>query len=134
MSKRGGDSTRILVTKVKKRKGVGSRTITILDSDEEDLLPKVSTEYARVTKTRVTASGKAERITTSSIPVFEVEDVNDHAPPEVDNDNLVDDATENVISVAPAKKRKRVNDSVSDLTPHPHRLSKNPLDQDALLA
>jgi len=81
MSKHGGDSTRTRATKVKKRRGVGSRKITVLDSDEEDTAPKVSSEYARVTKTRVTTSGKAKRIGTNSVPIFETKaDV--HAPPE----------------------------------------------------
>ena len=112
MSKRGGDSTRIRVTKVKKRKGVGTRTITVLDSDEEPLPPAV-TEYARVTKTRVSTSGKAERIVTSNVPIFEVEKVDVRALPEP-NDNIPEDTgVVDVVHVVPAKRRKKANDSVS---------------------
>ena len=112
MSKQRGDSTRTHATKVKKRKGVGSRKIAVLDSDEEDTFPKVLSEYARVTKTRVTASGKAEKIATSSVPVFETE-LNVHTLPESNIDGLVDTAVENVILAVPRRKREKANDSVS---------------------
>jgi hypothetical protein len=46
MPKQGGHSTRIHATKVKKHRGVGSRTITVLDSDEEDPLTITGDEYA----------------------------------------------------------------------------------------
>ena len=113
MSKRGGDSIRVRATKVRKCKGVGSRTFIVLDSDDEDP-SKVSTEYARVT-----TSGKRERIATSSVPVFEMEEasVDIHVPPEANADNFVDAAAENVLPTVPTKKRrKRGNDSVSSST------------------
>lgn len=100
------------VTKLKKRRGVGSRTITVLDSDEEHL-PTITDEYARVTKTRVATSGKAERVVTSNVPIFEVEEVDIRTPPEADVDVPVDTIVENAAPVVPAKRRKRVNDSVS---------------------
>ena len=113
MSKRGGDSTRIRGTKVKKRKGVGSRTITVLDSDEEDPVLKATNDYARVTKTRVGSSGEAERVATSSIPIFEVEKASIHAPLEANTNGSADAVAENVVPVVPAKRRKKANDSVS---------------------
>lgn len=114
MSKRGGDSTRTYATKVKKRRGVGSRRITVLDSDEEDTFPKVPSKYARVMKTRVTTSGKVERIATSSVPVYETE-VNVHTLPELNIDGSVDTAVENVILAVPKRKREKANNSVSSL-------------------
>lgn len=112
MSKRRGGTTHIQATRVKKRRGVGSRTITVLDSDEE-LPPATTNEYARATKTRVGPSGKAERVVMSSIPIIE-EEVDIHVPLEVDANVPVDAVAENVVLVSPAKKRrKRANDSVS---------------------
>jgi len=116
MSKRGGDSTRVHATKVKKRRGVGSRTITVLDSDEEDPLPTAASDYARVTKTRVGTSGKAERVAMSSVPIFKVEEVNFHAPLEANTNGSTDAVAEKIVPVVPAKKRKKANDSVSGLT------------------
>ena len=111
MSKRGGDSTRVRGTKVKKRKGVGSRTIVVPDSDEETL-PTAANDYARVTKTRVAASGKAEKIATSSVPIFEAEKVN--AAPLEPNTNVPGDTSVMYVDpVVPAKRWKRANDSVS---------------------
>ena len=118
MSKRGGDLIWVWATKVRKCKGVGSHTFTVLDSNHEDP-SKVSTEYAWVTKTQVTTSGKRERITTSSVPVFEMEEasVDIHVPPEVNADNFIDTAAENVLPMVLTKKRwKRGNDSVSSST------------------
>jgi len=113
MSKRAG-ATRTHTTKLKKRRGVGSRSITVLDSDEED--PPAADEYARITRTRVSSSGKAERVSTSSIPIFEAKEANIHTPLE----NISEDGgAEHVIPVGPAKQKqqKRANDSVSSLTP-----------------
>ena len=135
MSKRGGDSVRIRTTKVKKRRGVGSRTITVLDSDEEDTLPTYTNEYARVTKTRVGTSGKAKGITVNSVPIFEVE-TNIRAPLEVNVDDFTDAVAENSIPLVPTKKskKKKANDSVSSSPSRPLHITKNPPDQDALLA
>ena len=133
MSKRGGDSTRIRTTKVKKRKGVGTRTITVLDSDEEDALPTSTHEYARVTKTRVGTSGKAEGFAVSSVPVFQVE-VNIRVPLEENVNDLTDAIAENIVPPVPTKKPKKANDSVSSQPSQPLHIAENPSDQDALLA
>jgi hypothetical protein len=111
MSKRA-DSTRLRVTKVKKRRGVGSRTITVLDSDEDDLPPISSGEYAQVSKTRVEASGKAERVSTSSVPIFETPST--PVPLEEDLGDSMDVVVEDILPAVPAKRLKKVNDSVSD--------------------
>jgi hypothetical protein len=120
MSKRGGDSVRIRSTKVKRRKGVGLRTIVVLSSDDEDSLPTAANDYARVTKTRVGTSGKAGGVVISTVPLFEVEDVeevNDHAPAEVNAGGSADASTEHTVHVTPAKRRKKANDTVSNSTP-----------------
>lgn len=110
MSKREGDPTQIRATKVKKRRGVGIRTITILDSDEEDP-PPARKEYALVTKTRVGASGKVERVSMSSVPIFE--QPNTPSPPEEHLDDSMDVVVEHVVPAVPAKRPNKVNDSVS---------------------
>ena len=114
MSKREGEPTRLPAAKVKKRRGVRSRAITVPDSDEEESYPTTSNEYAWVTKTRVAAlSGKAESISVGSIPIFEVdqpcEPVLEHENP----DDFADIDEINVPAAAPSKRRKKVNDSVS---------------------
>ena len=112
MLKREGDATRIRATKVKKRRGVGSRTITVLDSDEEGLPRMASKEYARMTKTRVGASGKVERVVIGSVAIFEKP--NTPTPVEENAGDPVDVvAVESVVQAVPAKRQKRVNDSVS---------------------
>ena len=114
MSKRRGGQIRIHTAKVKKRQGVGSRSITVLDSDEEDPPPTVAGEYAQATKTRVGSSGNVERVAMSTIPFLEVEDLDVCAPLEVSTDIPVDAIAKNIVFVVPAKKRwKKVNDSVS---------------------
>ena len=111
MSKQRRDLTRTCTTKVKKSRGVGSCTITILDSDNEQPLPTTTNKYARVTKTRVASSGKAEKVSTDGIQIFEAE-VEVLAPLEVDTNLPVD--TENIVYVVPARKqRKRANNCVS---------------------
>lgn len=131
MPKRGGDSTRIRGTKVKKRKGVGFRSITVLESDEDT--PTTATDdYARVTKARVGTAGKIEGITVSSIPVFEAK-VNIHAPLEMDTNHSIDAIAENVVPVVPAKKKKG-NDSVSARPSEFPCIANVFSDQDALLA
>lgn len=112
MSKREGNSTR--GTKVKKRRGVGSRTIRILDSDEDNPPPVASDDYARVTKTRVGISGKAERLSMTSVPILEVEKPTRPAPLEENEENSANITVENVVPVKPAKQRKTINDTVSD--------------------
>ena len=107
------NSTRIHATKVKKRKGVGSRTITIMDSDEEDPLPTPSNDYARMTKTRVGTSGKVEKVSTNSVRLFEVDQSNPSALLEENADDSAGLVVDDVSPMAPAKQRKRVNDSVS---------------------
>ena len=87
------------------------RVITVQDSDKP--IPKAISEYARVTKTQVSTSGKAEKVSTSNILISEAEewvDVLDQL--EEDTHNPV---IENVAPVAPAKQRQRANDSVSYL-------------------
>jgi hypothetical protein len=114
MSKRGSAPTRIRSTKVKKRKGVGSRTITVLDSDEENP-PAVIDKYARLAKTRVASSGKAEKYTTSTV---QISDVEMHTLLEEDAEVVADPVAGYVVPAVPAKmkkKRKRANDSVSGL-------------------
>ena len=111
MSKRGSSAR----TRVKKRKGVGVRVITVQDSDEGEPNPEAIREFARVTKTRVSTSGKAEMVSTSNTPIFEAEeewiDVLDPLGADAD-----DPVFENIVPVAPAKQRQRANDSVSYLT------------------
>lgn len=113
MSKRGGDPTCIRTSKIKKRRGVGSRTITVIDSDEDQI---VSKDYARATKTRVAASGRMEGVSISTVPIFEVEQ---SSTPVSLEENVVDlvDVVKDSAPAVPAKQVKRVNDSVSD----PHR-------------
>jgi hypothetical protein len=113
MSKRGGDSTRVNNTKIKKRRGVGSRTFTVLDSDEENELPAACEEFALVTKTRVEISGGVERAFSSSVPVLEVEEPSSPVQLEGTVEHSADVVVENVILAVPARRRKK-NDSVSD--------------------
>ena len=89
------------------------RTITVLDSDEEDP-PAVTNKYVRLMKTRVASSGKAEKYTTSTI---QISDVEMHTPPEEDAEVVVDPVASYVVPVVPAKmeKQKRANNSVSNL-------------------
>jgi hypothetical protein len=134
MSKREGDLTRIRGTKVKKRKGVGFRSITVLESDDEDTSPTTTNEYARVTKARVGTSGKTEGVSVSSVPVLEAEKVNIHTPLEMDPISCMDAVAEDIIPLVPAKKQKKGNDSVSALPSELIGIAKDPLDQDALLA
>ena len=120
MPKQGGHLTRIRTTKVKERRGVGSRTITVLDSDKEDPLTITGDKYARVTKTRVTTSGKAEKVSTSNVPISKVEKVDAHSPLGADTDVPADTVVENTVHAAPAKKRKKrekANDSISGPVP-----------------
>ena len=98
---------------------MGSRIITVLDFDEEDTIPKAADEYARVTKTQVVTSGKAEKVVTSNIQISEVEKVDIHPQLEADT-GVPADTVENVVHAVPAKKWKKqqkANNSVSGLIP-----------------
>lgn len=123
MSKR--EPTRIHATKVKKRRGVGSRVITVLDSDEDDPVPTASSDYARVTKTRVAASTKVEKVSMNSIPVFEEDQLSVPTLLEETVDSSLDVVVENIIAATPAKQRKRANDSVSYLVLSTLHITKN---------
>lgn len=116
MSKR--DPTRIRVSKVKKRRGVGSRTITVMESDDEAPLSTATKEYARVTKTRVSTSGRAEKVAMSSVSFSEMDQTTKRAPLEENINDSVDVVVENAIPAVPAKERKRANDSVSNTALH----------------
>ena len=73
---------------------------------------KTNKEYARVTKTRVGASGQAERVSIGSVPIFEKPST--PAPLEDNMGNPTDvAAVESVAHTVPTKQPKRVNDSVS---------------------
>ena len=127
--------------KVKKYKGVKIRALMVPESNEEDHTSNVKTDYAHLVQTRVTASGKVGGITTSSIPLQEVEDVTNDVLLEVHTDcaghNIGDTVIEDVVPVVPVtrKKRKKANDSVSLIQPYLFSCSANSfIDQDAFLA
>ena len=134
MSKRGEDLTRIRVTKVKKRKGVGSCTITVLESDEDDSAPMATSDYARVTKIRIGPSGKAEGTAVSRVPILEKINVRVHAPLETDTSGSMDVVPEDVALAVPAKKKKKENDSVSAHPSEFFGVTEGSSDQDAFLA
>ena len=110
MSKR--EPGRLHISKVKRRRGVGSRVITIPDSDEEGPSPKAGSDYAQVMKMRVSASAKVEKVSMGSVRIFEEEQLSTPTLVEADMDNSADVVVENVVSAVPAKRRKRANDSV----------------------
>ena len=115
MAKRHGDSTNGVGASLKKRRGIKVRAIYVPDSDDEDPPPRFDTEYARLLKTRVTTSGKAESVTMKTLPFFEVEDiVHDSPEPTIDPPAPKDVMVETLPALtAPAKrKRKKANDSV----------------------
>ena len=114
MSKRGSDPVRRGNLKIKKRKGVRTQAILVSDSDES-LPSNVTTDYARLVKTRVDLSGKAGAITATSIHLLEVGGALEDPPLEVVVDGPADAATEAIVPIIPAirKKRKKANDSVS---------------------
>lgn len=113
MSKRAGEPVYVRPTKVKKRKGVGSRIISVPNSDEEDFPRTSGDEYARVTKTRIATSGKAERVYVSTVPVLEVEQPSTPTLPEEDGAYAAD-VEEKAAPAVKKKRRKKDNDSVSD--------------------
>jgi hypothetical protein len=111
---------------------MASRRITVPDSDEEDT-PPAPNKYARFTKTRVTSSGKVEGFTTSTVPIFEVEMADVHAPLEEDADVPANTSVEHVVPVVPAKKkkkRKKANDTVSRPVLWTLAAANDPPDQD----
>ena len=111
MTKRYADSTHGVKVKVKKRKGVKVRTVNVLDSDAEDP-PDVDAEYARLLKTRVATSGKADSVTMNSLQLFEVKYI-PHNDTEPTIDSYEEVAVENTVPRATTKKpRKKKNDSV----------------------
>ena len=117
MSKRERRPTRPGNPVVKKRKGVKIRTIMVPDSDEEGSPSNVNTtDYARLVRTQVTQSGKVGSVTTSSVPLLEVEDILKNTPlPEADTDQWENAVVEDAGALTPAtrKRRKKENDSVS---------------------
>ena len=117
MAKRHGDFIHGAGTKVKKRKGIKIRTVIVPDSDDEGPPPNVDAGYARLLKTHVTTSGKAESVTTSSLLLFEDKEIvhNDSEPTTDNPEPLV---VENTIPSRRARKqrrRKKGNDSVRTL-------------------
>jgi len=136
MSKRGGDSTYRGNTKVKKRKGVKVRVAVVSDDNEERTPQNTGTDYARLVRTRVTTSGKAGNITTSSVPLLEVEDTAKGLPTEVDT-NPVGDTAEDIPATirTTRRKKKKANDSVSlPQFPSLSCVADTPSDKDAVLA
>lgn len=112
MAKRYADSAHGVKIKVKKQKGIRVRTASVLDSDAEDAPPDIDTEYARLLKTRVATSGKADSVTMNSLQLFEVKDV-PHSDPEPTIDSHGEVVVESAIPPTTAKKpRKKKNDSV----------------------
>jgi len=115
MAKRHGDPAYGVKVGVKKRKGIKVRTVTVPDSDDEGP-SNVDTEYARLLKTRVTTSGKADSVTMNSLPLFEIKNTtHSDEPSELCVNSLEPDETvaENTAPSKPAKKRRRkANDSV----------------------
>lgn len=134
MLKRGGDPTHGGNLQIKKHKGVRTRAILVPDSDDETLPSSVTADYARLVKTRVNLSGNAGGITTTSIRLLEVGSAPKDLPPEVVVDGPVDAATDVVIPIIPAtrKKRQKANDSVS-LTQLCYSGPDGPADEDAVM-
>jgi len=125
MTKRHGDPAYGVKVRVKKRKGIKVRTIAIPDSDDEGP-SNVNTEYARLLKTRATTSGKADSVTMSSLPLFEVKNTtheDEPLEPCLDSEEPDRTVAENTpVASKPAKKRrKKANDSVRcpTFTRHP---------------
>ena len=114
MSKREQNPVRISVTKVKRRRGVGSRVITVLDSDEELVPVTRGNEYARVTKTRLGTSGKKGGVSMSSIPIHETQPtISTQQEENFDSYEGVDLLAGNLAPNVQKKQQKKINDSVS---------------------
>ena len=134
MSKREGGFTH---SKVKKRRGVKIRTTIIPDSDEEDLPSNVNVDYARLVRTRVTASGKIGSVTTNSVPLLEGEEITADSSLEAGTDCAGDPVVGDVVMVVPTarRKQKKANDSVSIVEFILFSgLANDPSDKDAVLA
>jgi len=113
MTKRYGDSAHGVNIRFKKRRGVKVRTVSIPDSDEEGFPPNVDTEYARLLKTRVTTSGKADSVTMDSLTLFEVKPADHNDPLDPTIDIYEEPVVEETIPITTMKKRrKKANDSV----------------------
>lgn len=132
MSKRDSGSICRGKPKVKKHKGVKIRTVIAPDSDEEDSHSNVTKDYARLVQTRVTASGKVGNVTTSSIPLLEVEDTTTDVQLGEDTDRVEETVIEDTVPVVPVtkKKRKKANDI---RPPSLSCLANDSSDQDAFL-
>lgn len=137
MSKRGGDSTRNGRPMVKKCKGVKIRALAIPDCDEESSPLNITSDYARLVKTHVEASGGAGSIVMSTIPLTEVADITNDLLLEVDTgfagDTVLKDAVPT--SRVTTRKRMKANDSVSLARHSPLSSPANgPPDQDVVMA
>jgi len=134
MAKRPHDSSRGITVKVKRRKGVRIRTVTVPDSDDERPPSNNSIEYARSVRTRASTAGKAESVTTKTVRILEAKDVRQDDPePSADNHEEV--IEENPIPTKKAKKqRKKKNDSVRRIVFTQPFYTNRFLDQDANLA
>jgi len=115
MTKRHGDPVHGVKVKVKKRKGIKVRTVTVPDSDEEGP-SNVNTEYVRLLKTHATTTGKADSVTMNSLPLFEVKNIthnNEPLEPCLNDQEPGETVSENTVPSKPVKKRrKKANDSV----------------------
>jgi len=114
MAKRQGGSVHSVGTKSKRRKGIKIRTISIPDSGDEDTPPSnINVEYARLLKTRVATSGKADSVTVNTVPLFETKvTAHDDLPePNVDSYEVVPPGNPTP-STKVKKKKKKKNDSV----------------------
>ena len=115
MTKRHGDPAYGVKVKVKKRKGIKVHTVAVPDSDDEGP-SNVDTKYARLLKTRVTTSGKADSVTMNSFPLLKAKNTtHDDEPLEscLNTQEPDETVTENTVPNKPAKKRrKKANDSV----------------------
>jgi len=136
MAKRhGGDSIHGIEVKVKKRKGVKVRTVNVPESDDEAPPPNVDTEYARLLKTRVATSGKADSVTMNTLRLNEVKDTTHSDALELAPNTCDESIADNTIPGMPAKKpRKKMNDSVRyTVFTKPSSHADHPSDQDANL-
>ena len=133
MAKRPGDSTHRVSVKVKRRKGVKIRTVTVLDPDKEGPPPNVKVEYARLLKTRVTTSGKADSVTMHTLPLFEAKEVvhsgsQEPATPSYHEGIIVGDPIP--ATTAKKRQRKKMNDSVRLVSIDQSPYANDSLDED----
>ena len=112
MTKRHGGSTGGTNFSVKKRRGIKIRVLNVPDSDDEGPPPDVE-DYARLLKTRVTASGKIDTVSMKTLPLFEDEDIHDSSEPAVVcPEEVVVENSPPVVTMPAKKKRKKANDSI----------------------